>query len=176
MKEKSLPLVPAGEVGLTKLDPPKSGLFAFSRIDSLVESRDSSSANTEAATDLHSKFEKGARRLGTEIRMLEQQRQHLRSIEQQRGIIYRELTAAMEVLLHSDNTLNTALSQLEPSAELTQFFDRNRDAIDALENVSASLVTNFECWCLAWEQYAQTCGRAKELKAEMAAAEPLVDA
>jgi hypothetical protein len=59
--------------------------------------------------------------------------------------------------------------------DLEAIFEKNRRALDQLENVSVSLSTNFLCWRSAWEQYVSTCEKAKGLRAEMAASEPLTD-
>lgn len=141
-----------------------------------TERTKTSRAELATATDLHNFLEKNARQLGTEIRMLEQQRQHLRAIEKQRSFIYEELSSAIDALRKSSKVLDDALAVSGSAAGVEVQFDGNRHALERLETVTVSLVTNFQIWRTAWEQYATTCGRTRDLKAEMAAAEPLTDA
>ncbi|NIK49406.1 uncharacterized protein YdbL (DUF1318 family) [Variibacter gotjawalensis] len=130
----------------------------------------------ESATDVHNLLEKKSRLLGAEIRMLEQRRQALRAMEKARDAVYGELAASVAMLTSSANALTASLNDAEMPDQVGAAFDGNLESLDRLENVTAALITNFHCWRAAWEQYALTCNRAKILKAEMSAAEPLVDA
>jgi hypothetical protein len=72
--------------------------------------------------------------------------------------------------------VKSATADSKPSSELDQLLENNRKALDQLESVAVSLISNFQIWRSTWEQYLETCARAKDLKAEMAATEPLIDA
>lgn len=161
--------VPLAQAPLTQPLPLSAGLYPIPSVANAFP-------NFESATDVHNLLEKKSRQLGAEIRMLEQRRQTLRSIEKDRDALYRELATAVETLTDSARILGDALGEIDQPVDVQHLFENNLAAHDALENVSASLTTNFHCWRAACEQYTQTCERAKILKAEMSAAEPLVDA
>jgi hypothetical protein len=45
-----------------------------------------------------------------------------------------------------------------------------------LDGSAVGLLSNLQCWRLAWEDYMRTYGRTKELKNEMSSTEPMVGA
>jgi hypothetical protein len=164
-----LPVVPELEASQLQPSAPSPGLFRIPLLNVAPTA-------FENAADLHSLLEKKSRELGGEIRLLEHQRQHLRSLEKQREYFYVELSKAVTSLTDSSNALNGALGDAERTIAAAPLFEENRKALDVLENVSVALITNFQCWRSAWEQYVPTCKRVRDLKAEMSAVEPLVDA
>lgn len=161
--------IPTTQAPQTQPLPLSAGLYPLSNAGNIL-------SNLESATEIHNLLEKKFRQLGAEIRLLEQRRQVLRSIERERELLYSDLAAAIETLNASARVLSDALGDIDHAVDVSHLFDNNLAAHDALENVSASLTTNFHCWRAACEQYVQTCERAKHLKAEMSAAEPVVDA
>lgn len=131
----------------------------------------------ESVAELHSFLEHRSRQWSMTIRLLEQQRQYLRSIEVQRDDSYRRLAEIMHMVEETFRNLKTATDKDEKTpADLESLLEKNRKALEQLENVAAGLSTNFVCWRSAWSMYSETCQKAKGLRAEMAASEPLTDA
>ena len=128
-------------------------------------------------TELHKFLEHRSRQLSMTIRLMEQQRKYLRSIELQRDDDYKKLTQIVATVAETASRLKTATEdETKTPRELEGVLEKNRIALDELENISAALRTDFLCWRSAWEQYLQTCVKEKELRSEMSASEPLTDA
>jgi hypothetical protein len=141
----------------------------------MAEKRDAP-ANFESVAELHSFLEHRSRQWSMTIRLLEQQRQYLRGIEVQREDGYKKLAEIMEMVVETARNLKSATEKDGRSvAEVEIICEKNRKALDQLENIAVSLSTNFVCWRSAWEQYAQTVDKAKTLRAEMVASESLAD-
>ena len=132
--------------------------------------------NFESVAELHSFLEHRSRQWSMTIRLMEQQRQYLRSVEVQREDNYKKLAEIMDMVVETARTVKSATDREgRTPVDLEAIFEKNRRALDQLENVSVALSTNFLCWRSAWEQYVSTCEKAKGLRAEMAASEPLTD-
>jgi hypothetical protein len=132
--------------------------------------------NFESVAELHSFLEHRSRQWSMTIRLMEQQRQYLRSVEVQREDNYKKLAEIMDMVVDTARTVKNATDREgRTPVDLEAIFEKNRRALDQLENVSVSLSTNFLCWRSAWEQYVTTCEKAKGLRAEMAASDPLTD-
>ena len=177
MSTDPLPLVPPSEAPMRQsmaVDPDRPApLRKVARPEPDARSRP---APFQSATDLHNFLEKRSRQLGTAICLLEQQRQHLRAVEQQRDVLQKEFAAISEAVMDAARAVKTATGEVELPGDIDRLVERNRRTLEQLENVAVSLIANFQCWHSLWEQYTQTCAHAKGLKAEMAATEPLVDA
>jgi hypothetical protein len=128
------------------------------------------------ATDLHKFLEKRARQLGASISVLDQQRQHLRSVEAQRDTNSQEFASAVDKLNETARLLKDGIAGSARSDELDRLADNHQDALEQLEHIVFSANTTFQYWQATWDQYQKTCKRTEELKAEMAASEPLTDA
>ena len=141
------------------------------------ETADKRNLSFESVAELHSFLEHRSRQWSMTIRLLEQQRQYLRSIEVQRDDSYRRLAEIMHMVDETFRNLKSATDKEEKApADLDNLLEKNRKALEQLENIAAALSTNFVCWRSAWGMYAETCQKAKGLRAEMAASEPLTDA
>jgi hypothetical protein len=133
-------------------------------------------ANFESVAELHSFLEHRSRQWSMTIRLLEQQRQYLRGVEVQREDGYKKLAEIMETVVDTARSLKSATEKDGRSAaEVEIICEKNRKALDQLENIAVSLSTNFVCWRSAWEQYVQTVDKAKTLRAEMVASESLAE-
>jgi hypothetical protein len=129
-----------------------------------------------SATDLHRLLEKRSRQLGAAIGVLEQQRQHLRSVEKQREINSKEFAGSVDNFKETARQLKEATAHGGQPSDVERHSESNRKALEQLESSVVAMVTNFHYWRATWDQYQQTCTRTKELKLEMAASEPLIDA
>jgi hypothetical protein len=103
MSTFQLPHVPPDEAPIKRSLPAEVERYApprrSARTEPSTESAQQSKASSfSTATDLHRFLEKRSRQLGTAISILEQQRQHLRSVEKQRDVIHKELAAAVDTV------------------------------------------------------------------------------
>lgn len=142
----------------------------------ILEQRREPPANFESVAELHSFLEHRSRQWSMTIRLLEQQRQYLRGVEVQREDGYKKLAEIMEAVVETARSLKSATEKDGRSAaEVEIICEKNRKALDQLENIAVLLSTNFVCWRSAWEQYVQTVDKAKTLRAEMVASESLAE-
>ena len=115
-------------------------------------------------------LERRSREWANMVRLLEQQRLHLESAEQEREALYDKLSRLVPEVQESGRLLKGAVEACkagEMSGDLSAQFTRNARALDELERASVTLNVN-ALWCRsAWEQYARTVVKAQRLRAEM---------
>ena len=124
----------------------------------------------DSAQKVNHLLEQRSRLLSMTIRLMEQQRQYFRAIEAEREAAYAKLEATIELVQETSRTAYAATeSDAKPGdAGIDAMFEKNRKALDELDNVSIILRTNYLCWRSAWEQFAGTRERGKTIRAEMA--------
>src|SRR5688572_21334458 len=122
MSTDPLPSVPSPEVAVQRSAPDSERPVPLRRIgpEPAKSAQPGKPGNFESPTDLHNFLERRSRQLGTEFRVLEQQRQYVRSMEKQREIIYKELAAAMESVSESYRTVKAATQEADPPADVQQ--------------------------------------------------------
>ena len=176
MSSIPISVAPSGD-NRTKTLSPEGDRSSGPRRPGSPEGSDKKNLSFESVAELHSFLEHRSRQWSMTIRLLEQQRQYLRSIEVQRDDSYRRLAEIMHMVDETFRNLKGATDKEEKApADLESLLEKNRKALEQLENIAAALSTNFVCWRSAWGMYAETCQKAKGLRAEMAASEPLTDA
>ena len=76
--------------------------------DFLEQKRDMAPSNFESVAELHSFLERRSRQWGMSIRLLEQQRQYLRSMEIQREDTYKRLAEVLETVVDTARIVKAA--------------------------------------------------------------------
>ena len=132
--------------------------------------KDDIGSKLDAVQKVNTYLEQRSRLLSTIIRLMEQQRQHFRSMEAEREAAYAKLTAAMAMVQETGRSAASAVGgDAKPGdASVEMMFEKNRKALDELENVSIALRANYLSWRAAWEQYAATREKGKTIRTEMA--------
>lgn len=144
-----------------------SGLEKSMKADSGSQS---SSDRFGSVQRVNSFLEQRSRLLSTTIRLMEQQRQHLRTIEDDRDATYLELAAVVERVQETGRAAAAATAgDIKPGdSTMESLFEENGKALDDLENVSIALRANYLAWRSAWEHFASTRENGRVIRAEMA--------
>ena len=101
--------------------------------------------------------------------MVEQHRRALLSAEKRRDASFRRFADVEAIVQEAGENLKTATSNYNKNAaELDPVLDKTWDAIQELENASATLATDFLFWRSSWEQYEQARHQAQKLQEDFA--------
>lgn len=136
---------------------------------SIAEQADPAKASDSTA-ELHSFLERRSRQWSTNVRLLEQHRQLVLSVEAERESEYARLRAIVE---SAEQSLRAVRAATDPQTEnrvfgeLEKVLENNRLTLEQLETIAASLNTNFLAWRAAWFQYAQTYEATKKIRMEI---------
>jgi chromosome segregation ATPase len=124
----------------------------------------------DSVADLHSFLEQRSRQWSSVLRLLEQQRVQIQTVETERDGEYQKLAAAVEAAEQAMRAVRAATDlskDARPAAEIEKIIEHNRVTLDQLETVAANLNTRFLAWRSAWAQYAQTYDTSKRMRADM---------
>jgi hypothetical protein len=129
----------------------------------------------DSVADLHSFLEQRSRQWSSVLRLLEQQRVQIQTVEAERDAEYQKLGAAVEAVEQALRAVRAATDltkDARPAGEIDKVIEHNRATLDQLETVAANLNTKFLAWRSAWAQYAQTYDTSKRMRADMEARIP----
>jgi hypothetical protein len=120
--------------------------------------------------EINSYLEYRSRDLSTLVRLLEQQRVHLRSVEAERDLAYEKFTDTVEAVHDAARSLRDSVERNGKPADqvVVAGFEKNQKALAELETMAVALRANYLNWRGAWEQYETTREKAKALRAEIA--------
>jgi chromosome segregation ATPase len=130
---------------------------------------------TDSVADLHSFLEQRSRQWSSVLRLLEQQRVQIQTVEAERDVEYQKLSAAVEQAEQALRAVKAATDltkDARPASEIDKIIEHNRATLDQLETAAANLSTKFLAWRSAWSQYAQTYDTSKRMRADMEARIP----
>jgi hypothetical protein len=121
----------------------------------------------DALSEINTYLGPRSRQLAGTIRLMEQQRQFLKTMDVEREASAAKVTQNYELLREAQRAIQ-AISEKETKPELAEAaFERHRKALEDLESAVAVAHTNFVCWRTAWEQFVQTREKGKALRAEL---------
>jgi hypothetical protein len=124
---------------------------------------------SDPVKDINSYLEHRTRELSTVIRLLEHQRVHLRSLEQERDTAYDRFNLTVAAVQEAARGLTEAMERdAKPGdSQIEAEFDKSQRGLNELEALAVILRANYLNWRGAWEQYEATRERAKSIRAEM---------
>jgi hypothetical protein len=123
--------------------------------------------------EMHTFLEHRSRQWSAMLRLQEQQRVQVQTLEAERDAEYKRLDAAVDAVqkglraMRSATDMNSKDARIAGETEKT--IEMNRTALDQLETVAANLNTNFLAWRASWQQYATSLDAAKRIRADMEA-------
>jgi hypothetical protein len=123
----------------------------------------------DTVKDINSYLEHRSRELSTLIRLLEQQRLHVRALEEERDQAhdkFKETVAAVNAAAYSLKDSLEKNGKPRDQAVISGF-ERNQKVLTELEIMAVGLRANYMNWRFAWEQYETTRDKAKALRAEI---------
>ena len=106
------------------------------------------------------------------VRLLEQQRLHLETSENERTRLYAQLHAILPVVDETAGSLETAVETTKSgdvSSNLSALFAENLRALDQLENAAKALTANLLWTRSSWEQYARSVIVAQKMREDRGA-------